>query len=62
MSIFVNIGMWFERFVIIASTLARDYIPSSWSYYTPTWVEIGLFIGVQMHRHIRQVKKQQLIN
>jgi Ni/Fe-hydrogenase subunit HybB-like protein len=45
MSIFVNIGMWFERFVIIASTLARDYIPSSWSYYTPTWVEIGLFIG-----------------
>lgn len=45
MSIFVNIGMWFERFVIIATTLARDYIPSSWSYYTPTWVEIGIFIG-----------------
>jgi Ni/Fe-hydrogenase subunit HybB-like protein len=45
MSIFVNIGMWFERFVIIATTLARDYLPSSWSYYTPTWVEIGLFIG-----------------
>ncbi len=45
MSIFVNIGMWFERFVIIATTLARDYIPSSWSYYTPSWVEIGLFIG-----------------
>ncbi|MCB0563015.1 MAG: polysulfide reductase NrfD [Phaeodactylibacter sp.] len=45
MSIFVNIGMWFERFVIIATTLARDYLPSSWSYYTPTWVEVGLFIG-----------------
>ncbi len=45
MSIFVNIGMWFERFVIIATTLARDYLPSSWSYYTPTWVEIGIFIG-----------------
>jgi molybdopterin-containing oxidoreductase family membrane subunit len=45
MSIFVNIGMWFERFVIIASTLARDYLPSSWSYYTPTWVEIGIFVG-----------------
>jgi Ni/Fe-hydrogenase subunit HybB-like protein len=45
MSIFVNIGMWFERFVIIASTLARDYLPSSWSYYVPTWVEIGLFVG-----------------
>lgn len=45
MSIFVNIGMWFERFVIIATTLARDYLPTSWSYYVPTWVEIGLFIG-----------------
>jgi len=45
MSIFVNIGMWFERFVIIASTIARDYLPTSWSYYTPTWVEIGLFVG-----------------
>ncbi len=45
MSIFVNIGMWFERFVIIATTLARDYLPSSWSYYTPSWVEIGIFVG-----------------
>ena len=45
MSIFVNIGMWFERFVIIATTLARDYLPSSWSYYVPTWVEIGIFLG-----------------
>ena len=45
MSIFINIGMWFERFVIIATTLARDYLPSSWSYYSPSWVEIGLFIG-----------------
>ncbi len=45
LSIFVNIGMWFERFVIIATTLARDYLPSSWSYYTPTWVEIGIFVG-----------------
>ncbi|HPG05478.1 MAG TPA: polysulfide reductase NrfD [Saprospiraceae bacterium] len=45
MSIFVNIGMWFERFVIIATTLARDYLPSSWSYYSPSWVEIGIFLG-----------------
>ncbi len=45
LSIVVNIGMWFERFVIIATTLARDYLPSSWSYYVPTWVEIGIFIG-----------------
>lgn len=45
LSIVINIGMWFERFVIIATTLARDYIPSSWSYYSPTWVEIGIFLG-----------------
>jgi Ni/Fe-hydrogenase subunit HybB-like protein len=45
MSIFINIGMWFERFVIIPTTLARDFLPSSWSYYSPTWVEMGLFIG-----------------
>lgn len=45
MSIFVNIGMWFERFVIIVSTLARDYLPSSWSYYYPTWNEIGIYLG-----------------
>jgi len=44
-SILINIGMWFERFVIIATTLARDYLPSSWSLYSPTWVEIGIFIG-----------------
>lgn len=45
LSIVVNIGMWFERFVIIATTLARDYLPSSWSYYSPSWVEISLFSG-----------------
>ncbi len=45
LSIVINIGMWFERFVIIGTTLARDYLPSSWSYYTPTWVEIGIFTG-----------------
>ena len=44
-SIFVNIGMWFERFVIIVTSLHRDYVPSSWTMYHPTWVEIGIFIG-----------------
>jgi len=37
--------MWFERFVIIVISLHRDYLPSSWSMYTPTWVEVGIFIG-----------------
>ena len=45
LSIVVNIGMWFERFVIIATTLARDYLPSSWSLYSPSWVEIGIYMG-----------------
>jgi len=44
-SIFVNIGMWFERFVIIVTSLHRDYLPSSWVMYSPTYIEIGLFIG-----------------
>ncbi len=44
-SIFVNIGMWFERFTIIATTLHHDFLPASWGYYSPTWVEISIFIG-----------------
>ena len=39
-SIFVNVGMWFERFVIIVTSLARDFLPSSWGYYSPSVVEI----------------------
>jgi molybdopterin-containing oxidoreductase family membrane subunit len=44
-SIFVNIGMWFERFVIIVTSLHRDYMPSNWAYFTPTWVDIWQLIG-----------------
>jgi molybdopterin-containing oxidoreductase family membrane subunit len=44
-SIFINIGMWFERFVIIVTSLHRDYLPSSWVMYHPTFVEVGIFIG-----------------
>ena len=43
--IIVNIGMWFERFVIIVTSLHRDALPSSWGHFTPTWVEILTFIG-----------------
>ena len=46
MSIVVNIGMWYERFVIIVTSLYRDYLPSSWStYYSPTIYEIGFYLG-----------------
>jgi len=44
-SIFVNIGMWFERFVIIVTSLHRDYLPSSWTMFHPTFIDIGLYIG-----------------
>ena len=44
LSIFVNIGMWFERFVIVM-TLHRDFIPASWDYYTPTHVDVLTFVG-----------------
>jgi molybdopterin-containing oxidoreductase family membrane subunit len=43
-SIIVNIGMWFERFVIIVTSLHRDYVPSSWSMFHPTKYDIGQYI------------------
>jgi Ni/Fe-hydrogenase subunit HybB-like protein len=43
--IFINIGMWFERFVIIATSLARSFLPSAWSLYHPTIWDVGLFVG-----------------
>jgi len=43
--IFVNIGMWFERFVITVTSLSRDFLPSSWEYYQPTIIDILTFVG-----------------
>lgn len=43
--IFVNVGMWFERFVITVTSLSRDFLPSSWGYYSPTLYDIGILIG-----------------
>lgn len=44
-SIFVNIGMWFERFVITVTSLHRDFLPSSWGMYQWTWIDSGVLIG-----------------
>lgn len=44
-SIFVNIGMWFERFVITVTSLSRDFVPSAWAYFTPTKVDLMMLIG-----------------
>jgi len=44
-SIFINIGMWFERYVIIVSSLTNDYIPWAWSNMNPTWADWGILAG-----------------
>ena len=44
-AILVNVGMWFERFVIIVSALHRDFLPSSWGYFRPTLLDFLTFIG-----------------
>lgn len=43
--VLVNVGMWFERFVIIVTTLSRDFLPSSWGFFTPTIFDLGILIG-----------------
>jgi molybdopterin-containing oxidoreductase family membrane subunit len=44
-SILVNVGMWFERFVIVVTSLNRDFLPANWGYYVPTWVDILTYVG-----------------
>jgi Ni/Fe-hydrogenase subunit HybB-like protein len=44
-SILVNVGMWFERFVIIVSSLHRDFLPSSWGMFRPSLVDLGILAG-----------------
>ncbi len=45
LSILVNVGMWFERFVIVVTSLHRDFLPSSWGTYSPTWVDVLTYVG-----------------
>jgi molybdopterin-containing oxidoreductase family membrane subunit len=45
LSLFVNVGMWFERFVIVVTSLATDYLPSSWNYFKLTWWDYSVLIG-----------------
>jgi molybdopterin-containing oxidoreductase family membrane subunit len=45
LSLLINVGMWFERFVIIGTSLTRTFVPSSWSYYQPTIYDVGVFVG-----------------
>jgi molybdopterin-containing oxidoreductase family membrane subunit len=45
LSLIFNLGMWLERFVIIVTTLARDFVPSSWGMYYPTWWDFLTYFG-----------------
>ncbi|MDX5476965.1 MAG: hydrogenase, partial [Cyclobacteriaceae bacterium] len=44
LSLVVNIGMWFERFVIIVTSLHRDFLPSSWAMFYPTLSDVGVYL------------------
>jgi Ni/Fe-hydrogenase subunit HybB-like protein len=44
-SLLINLGMWFERFNIVVTSLTKNYLPSAWASYTPTFVEVALFLG-----------------
>lgn len=44
-SILINLGMWLERFVIVVTSLHRDFLPSSWAMYKPTFIEVAILIG-----------------
>jgi molybdopterin-containing oxidoreductase family membrane subunit len=45
LSLLINVGMWFERFVIIVTSLHRDFLPSSWRDYAPTNIELATLVG-----------------
>jgi Ni/Fe-hydrogenase subunit HybB-like protein len=44
-SILVNVGMWFERFVIVVGSLYQDFMPANWGFFTPTWVDVCTYAG-----------------
>jgi Ni/Fe-hydrogenase subunit HybB-like protein len=45
LSILINIGMWYERFVIIIGGVAHDFMPNAWGTYSPTIIEYGILVG-----------------
>lgn len=44
-ALLINVGMWFERFIIIVTSLGRDFLPSSWAHYAPTSIELATLAG-----------------
>ena len=45
LSMFINLGMWFERFVIVVPSLSHEFEPWQWGSYRPTWVDYGILLG-----------------
>ena len=44
-SLLINLGMWFERYNIVVTSLSKDFLPSNWATYSPSIIEIGFFVG-----------------
>jgi molybdopterin-containing oxidoreductase family membrane subunit len=44
-SILINVGMWYERYVIVVTSLSKEFLPASWAPYHPTMVEVGFYVG-----------------
>ncbi len=44
-SLIVNVGMWLERFVIVVTSLHRDFLPSAWGRFSPTFWDLSTFFG-----------------
>jgi molybdopterin-containing oxidoreductase family membrane subunit len=44
-SLLINLGMWWERYNIVITSLSKDYLPSNWASYTPTPIDIGVYVG-----------------
>jgi molybdopterin-containing oxidoreductase family membrane subunit len=45
LAIIINVGMWIERYVIVVTSLTRDFLPSAWQDVAPTWVDFGILFG-----------------
>jgi molybdopterin-containing oxidoreductase family membrane subunit len=45
LSIFINIGMWYERFVIVVPSLSHEFEPWQWGGYTPSWIDMSFLVG-----------------
>lgn len=44
-SLLINVGMWYERYNIVITSLSKDFLPANWTPYTPTYIDVGVFMG-----------------